>query len=97
MAKVDISDEKLEKILALLSIIAGAQIKEIQDKREKILAVPKKLQIYEACDGKHNLYSIAKKVKVSHEYVRVTILDLEKVGLIVIRKKGKNMYPWRAL
>jgi len=87
-------EEKLDQVIALLRILAS---KEIRERRHMILSTPKKQRIYELCDGNNEMSEIAKKAKVSSEYVRLTIRDLEDVGFITVRSEGLKRYPQRVI
>jgi len=74
-------NQRLDKIIALLKLLSQdkiAELTKISDKKKKIL---------NACDGKTTLPQLGKKIKVSHEYVRLTVKDFESTGLIIWEKK----------
>lgn len=87
-----IIEEKLDKIATLLKIIAKKNLDEI---KQSLLSTPKKEQIFELCDGNHELAQIAKEISVSNEYVRITVRDLEESGVIILKKEGRKFYPVR--
>jgi DNA-binding transcriptional ArsR family regulator len=87
-------EERLDKIIALLKVLVG---KEIEDRRRALLSTPRKKQIYELCDGTHEMSTIANMVSVSGEYVRLTIKDLEDAGLLTVKQRGKRRYPMRTI
>jgi DNA-binding transcriptional ArsR family regulator len=84
--------KKLDQIIALLRIIAK---RNIDDLKMTILSTRKKEQIFEMCDGTHDIGEIATKVGVSGEYVRLTIKELEEAGFIILEQKGGKRYPVR--
>lgn len=92
-----LSEEKADTIIALLKLIAGQNIKEIKEKREHLLSVPKKNSILDACDGTKELNQIAKKIGVSYEYVRLTVAELENAGLIIFIRSGKKNLPKKVI
>ena len=87
-------EKKLDQVIALLKILAS---KDIEEKRRIVLSTPRKQQIYELCDGTNEMREIAKKAGVSGEYVRLTIRDLEDMGFVTVRSKGKKRYPIRVI
>lgn len=85
---------KLDQVIALLRVIAR---KELEAVKRSVLSTIKKEQIYEMCDGKTETAKIAKKVGVSGEYVRLTLKELEDVGLILLKQTRGKKYPERML
>jgi DNA-binding transcriptional ArsR family regulator len=85
---------KLDQVIALLRVIAN---KEIMEKRHAILSTPKKQKIFELCDGSSEMSEIAKKAKVSSEYVRLTIKDLEDEGFVTFRSEDGKRFPQRMI
>ena len=87
-------EERLDRIIALLKVLAR---KEIEERRRLILSTPKKRQIYELCDGTNEAGRIATKVKVTGQYVRMTIRDLEDAGFVVVKQDGTRRYPVKVI
>jgi len=87
-------EDRLDVIIALLRILAG---KEIEERRRTLLSTRKKQEIYELCDGTNEMSTIARKVKVTGEYVRLTIKDLENAGFVIIKQEGGKKYPTRVV
>ncbi|MBU7036700.1 MAG: hypothetical protein HXS52_02120 [Theionarchaea archaeon] len=85
---------KLDQVIALLKVIAS---KDMMEKRYTILSTPKKQKIYELCDGRNEMSEIAKKARVSGEYVRLTIKDLEDEGLVTFRLEDGKRFPQRVI
>lgn len=87
-------EDRLDIIIALLKILGG---KEIKEKSRTLLSTRKKQEIYDLCDGSNEMRAIAKKVKVSGEYVRLTIRDLENAGFITIKQDRGKKCPMRVV
>lgn len=87
-------NKKLDQIVSLLKLLAADTIVE---KRRLILSTSKKQNIYDLCDGETEMGEIASKAKVSGEYVRLTIRDLEDAGFVTVKIEGRNRYPRRTL
>ena len=85
---------KLDHVVALLKVIAR---KELEDVKKSILSTSKKERIYELCDGKTDTAKIAKTVRVSGVYVRLTLKEFEDAGLILIKRTRGKTYPERML
>ena len=87
-------EDRLDIIIALLRFLSG---KEIEERRRILLSTRKKQEIYELCNGTNEMRAIAKKAKVSGEYVRLTIKDLENAGFIMIKQDSGKKYPLKVV
>jgi len=85
---------KLDHVVALLKVIAR---KELKDVKKSILSTSKKERIYELCDGKTDTTKIAKMVRVSGVYVRLTLKEFQDAGLILIKRTRGKTYPEKML
>jgi predicted transcriptional regulator len=87
-------ERKLDQIIALLKIVAR---KDIESSMRSILSTQKKEQIFGLCDGSTEMSEIAKKAGVSGEYVRLTIIELEDAGFVVVKQSGSKRYPLKMI
>jgi DNA-binding transcriptional ArsR family regulator len=86
--------DKLDRVVALLKIIAAEKLQEL---KRSVISTRNKERIYELCTGDNEMSEIARKVDVSGESVRLTIRDFEDAGLIISQRRGKKVYPKRVL
>jgi len=84
--------EALKDIKRGINIIASAQKDKALGELSKVRG--KRKQMYKMFNGKNSLEDIAKKLKTSHENVRLFSIECQKTGLVeFIKGKWGTKYP----
>ncbi len=86
--------QQLELVVSLLRVLAA---KPLQELILTVISTENKEQIYKLCNGENTLADIARAAKVTAEYVRLTVQEFQKAGLIVVREDGRRQYPTRLI
>jgi len=84
--------EVLKDIKRGINILASVQKDKALEGLSKIRG--KRKQMYKMFTGKNSLEDIAKKLKTTHENVRLFTVDCHKAGLVeFVKGKGRIKYP----
>lgn len=84
--------EVLKDIRRSMNILASAQKDKLLGELKELTG--KRKQMYKTFNGKTSLEEIAKKLKTTHENVRLFSIECQKNGLVeFVKGKGRIKYP----
>jgi len=84
----------LEKILCVLKL---ANNRSILKEKDKVLKNETRRKIYELCDGKHTVSSIAAELKTTQPNVSYHLSALLESGLVLYDELGGKRYYFKSL
>jgi DNA-binding transcriptional ArsR family regulator len=93
---IKVLEEISAKLDRLISITELAQKRELELLKDKVMGKSEvRRDIYDLCDGKRTVKEIANVLGKSIQHVSIEIAELEKTGIVGVRKIGKEKYYYK--